>query len=53
MNTLSFLSNYSILSIIAFLMIKNFTVPQGYQSINSHCTIFYMEKLKEIGLNVD
>lgn len=32
MSALSFLSNYSIVSIIAFLMIKNFTVPQGYQS---------------------
>lgn len=32
MSALSFLSNYSMASIIAFLMIKNFTVPQGYQS---------------------
>lgn len=31
MNVLSFLSNYSIVNIIAFLIIKNFTVPEGYQ----------------------
>lgn len=31
MSARSFLSNYSIVSIIAFLIIKNFTVPQGCQ----------------------